>query len=77
MQNARIRINCTANFFTSSEVLYTMGNNGARTIKIIPMISPEQTENAISFVSVSLASSCFPAPRSWPTIIETALPIAR
>ena len=34
------------------------------------------TAKAISFRSVSLASSIFPAPRSCPTMMDTALPMA-
>lgn len=43
---------------------------------IVPITKQLATEAKISFVSVSFASFSFPAPKSCPTIIASALPIA-
>ena len=74
---AAIRIKRSARERTSGVVLYMRGNRAATGTMSAPMIRQLPTEKARSFVSVSRASSIFPAPRSCPTMIATAFPRAR
>ena len=76
MHTALILMKPQASSFTLSSELYNSGNTPASMKSTIPSSKLDPTENVISFVSVSLASSSSPAPKSCPTRIATALPIA-
>ena len=56
-----------------SEVLYKAGNNGAAIHNAAPIIMETIKVNTIIFLSVSTASSSFPAPNFCPTIMEIEL----
>jgi len=49
---------------------------GATSAISAPITMQSNTENVISFVSVSFASSILPAPRSCPTMMATESPSA-